>query len=373
MSIWNTEALFSEVRYRVVETEGPVRSVFFRNEPYRGKPTEVFAFVGVPEAVQRPLPGMVCVHGGGGKAFKYWVQMWVARGYAAIAMDLTGCGADGKPHAAAGPPQEHDLIFNTTSASADLWPYHAVAAVIRANSLLRGLAEVDEGRVGMTGISWGGYLACITAGVDTRLGCAIPVYGCGMLQNNSAEDWMKDFDGMTPAQRRAWHDKWDPSVYLKATSVPMLFVSGTNDFAYPLDSLEMSCALPRGEVARCVRVEMGHGHDHGWAPAEIALFADHHLAGGDALPSLGPCERMDGGVSARFASCRPVRNGYLLYTCCRGRWQDRKWHTGEAEIEGGAVQARLPRGVSVCYLAVEDDRGAYVSSSCVEIETREEG
>lgn len=36
------------------------------------------------------VPGMVLVHGGGGTAFEDWVQLWVQRGYAAIAMDTCG-------------------------------------------------------------------------------------------------------------------------------------------------------------------------------------------------------------------------------------------------------------------------------------------
>jgi len=29
----------------------------------------------------------------------------------------------------------------------------------------------------VTGISWGGYLTCIVAGIDDRLKAAVPVYG----------------------------------------------------------------------------------------------------------------------------------------------------------------------------------------------------
>ena len=33
-------------------------------------------------------PAVICVHGGGGTAFPAWVQAWVDRGYAAIALDM---------------------------------------------------------------------------------------------------------------------------------------------------------------------------------------------------------------------------------------------------------------------------------------------
>jgi dienelactone hydrolase len=367
MSNWDTKDLFSDVQYRAVDADGPIQSILFENEPYLGRPTQVFAYLGIPQAADRPVPGMVCVHGGGGTAFRQWVELWVLRGYAAIAMDLSGRDGIGSRLANGGPEQDHAAKFSTTAAWKDMWTYHAVGAVIRANSLLCGVSSVDSARIGITGISWGGYLTCIVAGVDTRFACAIPVYGCGFLQHNSADDWMKIFADMTFAQRQAWHDKCDPSVYLRNVSMPMLFVSGTNDLAYPLNILEMSWALPVGDVTRCVRVEMAHGHEPGWAPLEIRIFADQHLANGSPLPTIGACDRTARLVRSEFTSRRPIQNGYLLYTRCRNKWQNRKWHTAPATPTNGAVEAALPEDVSACILAIEDDRGAYVSSPYLEV------
>ena len=260
MSNWDTSRLFSETEYRTVYAEGDIQSILFQNEPYLGMTTEVFAYLGVPDSTARPSPGIVCVHGGGGQAFKQWVEMWVGRGYAAIAMDLSGRDADGNRLPNGGPEQDHAAKFSSSLEWKDLWTYHAVAAVIRANNILRGLPAVDPDRIGITGISWGGYLTCIVAGVDSRFACGVPVYGCGYLQHNGAEGWLKIFADMTPEQRRDWNDRCDPSVYLGRAALPMLFVSRTNDFSYPLDILKMSAALPKGPVALCVRVEMDHGH-----------------------------------------------------------------------------------------------------------------
>jgi dienelactone hydrolase len=68
----------------------------------------------------------------------------------------------------------------------DHWAYHAVAAVVLGHSLIRSFPEVDASRIGVTGISWGGYLTCIVAGVDDRFRFAAPVYGCGFLGEGSA-------------------------------------------------------------------------------------------------------------------------------------------------------------------------------------------
>jgi hypothetical protein len=193
------------------------------------------------------------------------------------------------------------------------------------------------------------------------------VYGCGFLQQNSADEWMKIFADMTPAQRQAWHDRCDPSVYLGHVTIPMLFVSGTNDFAYPLDILEMSCSLPAEDVSRCIKVEMSHGHEFGWAPQEIGIFADQHLKNGEGLPTLDSTNFIDGWISSRFTSRAPIPRGFLLYTKDLGKLQDRKWHTVPATVTDCEVGATVPENVSACFLAIEDDRGAYVSSPYLEL------
>src|SRR5688572_23921443 len=67
-----------------------LQAIFYDGVPWKGNPSRVFAWVGVPKA-QGKVPAMVLVHGGGGTAFEAWAKLWTSRGYAAIAMDL--CGA----------------------------------------------------------------------------------------------------------------------------------------------------------------------------------------------------------------------------------------------------------------------------------------
>jgi len=360
---WDVERLFGASDYRVIGEEGALEKILYANEPYRGKDTDVFAYLGVPES-NAPVPGMVCVHGGGGKAFSEWVQKWVDRGYAAIAMDLSGRGEGGERLPNGGPEQGHEEKFDTEAEWQDMWTYHAIAAVIRAHSILRGIADVDADRIGVTGISWGGYLTCVVSGVDDRFICAIPVYGCGFLQDNSAEGWIRLFEGMTPERQQWWHDYCDPSIYLQHATMPMLFVSGTNDFPYPIDSLQKSYRLPKGPVSLCIRLEMRHGHKPGWDPEEIGLFVDHLCGRGGALPQIGEMTAKEGCVEAIFTGS--VVKGDLVYTCESGHWPERKWHAMAATVQDGTVRAVLPKGWTVCYLMVEDERGAYASAPHVE-------
>src|SRR6185369_6995118 len=154
-----------------------------------------------------------------------------------------GNGPDGRlPDG--GPDQSDKVKFRdfTESEAGEMWSYHAVAAVVRAHSMLLSLPDVDAERTGLTGISWGGYLTCIVAGIDPRFKVAVPVYGCGFLGENSY--WKSNsLAAMTPASRELWLKLFDPGAYLAGVHRPILFVNGTTDFAYPLDSYQKSYRL----------------------------------------------------------------------------------------------------------------------------------
>ena len=367
---WDFEALEQAPKVYEAQTQEPgVRALYFESVPYEGKPTRVFAYYGAPAG--KKLPAMVLVHGGGGTAFAEWVRIWNRRGYAAIAMDTCGYEPDKgegrnqwnppKRRQPFGGPEGWDASFNTTDDPVtDQWPYHAVAAVILAHSLIRSFPEVDPKRVGVTGISWGGYLTCIVSGVDSRFRCAAPVYGCGFLGEDSA--WVKDFNRIGPEKAKKWLSLWDPSVYLPNAKMPMLWVSGTNDSAYPLSSLRKSYDLPRGPCTLTLRLRMPHSHPDGALPEEIAAFADAILKRGVPLPRV--IKTSEGMVE--FKSARPIVKVELNFTKDEGPWPARKWESILARIDakGHRASAPVPAGARAWYFNLFDAQGLIVSSEC---------
>lgn len=355
-----------------------VRTFFYEGLPYRGKTTRIFAYFGVPEnsagseAAKQKFPAMVLIHGGGGTAFDRWVKLWNSRGYAAIAMDLCGCvpvGTYGKwqRHEQGGPPG-WDASFNQLDeAVEDQWTYQAVGAVALAHSLIRSFPEVDAERIGVTGISWGGYMTSIVAGVDHRFKFAVPVYGCGYLGENSA--WLPAFEKLGAEKANVWLKQWDPSKYLADAKMPMLWVNGTNDFAYPMDSWKKSYLLPKSDRALCLRIRMPHGHGAaGENPEEIHVFANSVLRGGKPLPVILE-QGCDGDKAwAVFNSTVALTKAELCFTRKTGRWQDREWESLPADIDtaNSRVSAVVPADASVFYLNLFDERDCVVSTEHTE-------
>jgi dienelactone hydrolase len=360
---WKVDVLKAAPRATWGSTAGLVQEVYYEGEPLNGKPTRVFAYYARPKTGDGPFPAMVLVHGGGGTAFAEWAKLWAERGYAALAMDLSGCGTGRARLADGGPDQGDEGKFRDFS-DADvnqMWTYHAVAAVLRGHSLLASRKEVDAARIGVTGISWGGYLTCIVTGIDDRLKVAVPVYGCGFLHEDSC--WLPRFAAMKPEQRDRWIGNFDPSKYLAGVRCPILFINGTNDFAYPLDSYQKSYRLVPGRVDLCITIRMPHGHPQGWAPREIGLFVDSVLKGGDPLAKLGSMKVLQGKATAPFQTKTPAVKAQLHYTLDTGTWQERRWQTVEATLDGATVSAELPKERPLtCFLTLTDSRGAVVST-----------
>lgn len=288
--------------------------------------------------------------------------------------DLCGCvpeppptppGGERERHGEGGPPGwgGFDQLDEPVE---DQWGYHAVADILLAHSLLATQPQVDAARIGLTGVSWGGYLTCIAAGVDHRFRFAAPVYGCGFLGDNPF--WRVVLAGMAEERQQRWLDLWDPSSFLGQAAMPFCWVTGTNDFAFSMDILQKSYRLPPGERTLCLRVEMPHGHGGpGENPEEIRVFADGLLCGGGRLARITGQGLTGGKAWATFEAERPISRAELNFTRAEGFWTDRKFNILPAAIDGNRIEAAVPPLTTAGFLNLFDDRGCVASSEHVEL------
>ena len=361
--------------YEAAEAHYPgVKALYYAGPAYQGKPTRVFAYYALPALKPgKKVPGMVLVHGGGGTAFSEWVAMWRDRGYAAIAMDCNGSrplvnenGVNPKeqhaPHEWGGPGgwggfEQMDALLE------DHWVYQSAAGIAMAHSLLRSFPEVDPDRIGLTGISWGGFLTCISAGLDDRYACAAPVYGCGGIVTNSA--WQDVFAKMPPEHVTRWNESYDPLVYLPNAAMPILWVNGTNDFAYYMVNWQHSYKTSPAERTLCMRVNMPHSHRSGWAPKEIMAYMDHHLFGSNPLIQITDQGREGSAVWVSYSQAVPVKTAQLHY--CEDLApvaHERVWNSIDAEIDNPNCKANaiLPETAQLYFFTLISPNDLLVST-----------
>jgi dienelactone hydrolase len=345
-----------------------MRSFFYEGADYKGKPTRVFAYYAAPDGTPPTggWPAAVCSHGGGGTAYPDWVKAWNQHGYAAISMDLEGHLPSGKSHDHAGPARQN-WFSDIGLPDHEQWFYHAVADVIRANSLLRSFPEINPGKIGLTGISWGGTIASATAGVDPRFAFVVPVYGCGLIHESDSEGLNQWFKTMTEDQFKDYRTKWDPSAHLPHAKMPMLWMTGFDDPVFQIDIFERSARLSGGPSTLCARGHMLHGHGPGWEKRELYVFADSVVKGTSPLPGLS---RPEVDLKTRLVKAKSsgrLVGASLFHTEDGGKWKDRRWENIPCDVRDGEVVSRapLPAGVKAFNINAKDDRGLLVSSEIV--------
>lgn len=383
-SPWNLDRLSVPPRVRWLDDANTVRSLLYRGESYQGKGTDVFAYYATPGSLRgdpnldKSLPAVVLVHGGGDRATREWVVYWAQHGYAAIAMDLAGQGPtlDGaydklfKPERLprGGPGQDGvRKILDINLPLSDQWPYHAVANVVLAHSLVRSLPGVDANRTAVAGISWGGYLTAIVAGVDPRFKAAMPFYGCGFLAENSI--WKDNglFDKLTAEERERWTQLWDPASYAGQIKIPVFAITGAQDFAYPLESFAKTYSLPAGPVQFRITPTMAHGGQFMVQTPEAVTFLDHVLRGGPALPQLQRPQVTADQVTAKTRG--ELTKAQFYYTTAAGPSKTRAWVSADATIAGQQITVPRPPGdARFAYFTAIDRRGQTVSSELIVFE-----
>ena len=368
--VWETEKLFEKPKAHVTKDRpaNGMRSFFYEGANYEGVPTWVFAYYAAPAGAKPEggWPAVVCVHGGGGTAFPAWVRHWNKKGYAAIAMDLEGHLPGGKHfgvegnfpanvgHKNAG-PKRLGWFGDITLPDKEQWFYHAVADVIRANSLLRSSPDINPKKIGLTGISWGGTIVSTVAGVDSRFAFVIPVYGGGFIHKHE----------MTAKQYREYLAKWDPSAHLPHAKMPMLWVNGVNEPVFPLDGFSKSAALAGGSSSLCVRPFLPHGHGFGWEEVwEIGGFANGIVNGGKPIPKIGRprVDPKDGLVHAKFTG--EIKSSVVGFTTA-SKWKNQVLRTIPCRIGNGEVIASKPLPEGATAFMINARAGGVWNDGCV--------
>ncbi|GHV01299.1 hypothetical protein FACS1894211_10740 [Clostridia bacterium] len=352
---------------------------------WNGKKTKIAAYYGFPKgaSAEKKVPGIVLVHGGLGTAYPDWVKLWNDQGFAAIAMDTEGgqplpditmnTGKHNERNQYAYTASSPDPDFtagptNTGYAHADgplegQWMYHATSAVILANTLLRSFPQVDETRVGVTGISWGGIISSIVAGYDDRFAFCMPVYGSvGLTGTGNGNDFGTVHDGSdNPAKARAL---WDTTAPIEASDMPILWLNSNKDYAFPLKAMSDNY-LKSKYASFTVKNSLSHGQTQGADIGELFCFA-RAVAGIDAQwvqITQDPTPETPV-IKWRAGKDSTVERVNVYYTTAAKADKDAVYQseTFLPDADGGAT-VTYPENATFCYVSVVFNNNLYVSSA----------
>ena len=362
--------------YDMEKSQDNIRGLFFKGLPYHGKPTKVFCWYGVPENPSQgdKAPAVVLVHGGGGTAFPEWVEKWTGRGYIAISIALEGQvpgekieNKEGEKQwptfGYSGPKRKGFFEDVVTEGLHDQWFYHAVADIMTATSLLKSFPQVDTKNIGVTGISWGGILTNVVTGIDHRYAFAIPVYGCGYLQETP--HYRELLSQLSEPQQEFYLKNWEPSLYVPLQKQPTLFVDGTNDFHFTMNSFTKTYDASTNEKYLYMEHNMKHGHQAGWAPKTIYSFADYITDEGMA-PNNPEFKSRNKNNDLIYAFKGEVDKAFLYYTTDTADWgkDNYKWIQAPAHISLSkkTITASLPKNAAAYFINTLDSHGTMYSA-----------
>lgn len=346
--------------------------------------TKVFAYIGAPKGanMENPVPAVVCVHGGAGMAFAEWVKLWNDRGYAAIAMTMTGDGPvkgvthiDGyqyvekkrHPYAGTGDFCWGDRAFDKDIKNASM--YRNVLNVIRAHNVLRNYPGVDKDKIGITGISWGGITTTTTIGVDDRFIWAVPVYGAGYLYES--ETYFRDL-----FKKEHYLKEWDPANFAAESDIPTLYINGDSDMHFSLTSTSKTYEVTKKSWLS-IRHDFVHGYGTGWAPDEIYRFADAMVAGNEEpFIKISEVIAKNGALTAKikYPQGRKIVSVKTYYITGKEHpFNDGTTDIGWKSVSGysltdSGISVALPAEAAHCYATIADNDGNMVSTRYVKTE-----
>ncbi len=277
----NRPGLLREVQLSDVRHEGGVfvTSAHLIFNSRDGRRCAVFAAISVPDG-PGPHPLVVHAPGGGQTVAQDDLAFWVEKGFACAAFDWQVGLFDHDPKRKSGWPAGVVLQSEPFSSTSQFIIPLAVLAVGVVIDWASSFPTVDRLRIGMTGISWGGYLTWVANAYEPRLKCAAPVYGCGGL---FAEDRPGGPPRVSDEVAALWQANWEPLSLAPRQLSPVCWISGTNDFF----------GLPKDADAIMAQLLVPHRRSHGpnlnhsLLPEDtetVVAWMRHYLAGGPALP-----------------------------------------------------------------------------------------
>lgn len=365
-----------------------IKAITYDSVDYKGSHTKVFAHIGFPENVTEPVPAIVLVHGGGGHPEDIWIKKWNDRGYAAISMDTTGffpkkptpylCEKhfDELARELTSPFAQDGYVTgptNTEMADSELpvndqWMYHAVSAVIIAHNILRNDERVDNSKIGICGISWGGVITSITIGYDTRFAFAIPIYGSGYLGQG--------FSRINRIFRRPDVQGWFAEKRFDRVKMPVMWLCWNDDCCFSVNSNSMSYLdTVQNNRNTCLSMlnNMGHSHYRGYAPQESYWFADS-IVNGKSIPKA---DAKYVGDILTYSCNAPLKSVRLFYITERMRFIRRDKHSIKndtfmeqewqiAELDINKTECTLPENAVGRYVEFKLENGIVLTTPYME-------
>lgn len=344
-----------------------ISAIYFNGEEYNGKEAQVFAYIGFPEnaSAENPVPAMVLVHGGLGKAYAEWVRYWVNNGYAAIAIDGFGqhpadgyyVGDDSFEGVTLN-PDSHPTIDEFRSIDKPIkeqWFYHYISDVILANTIIRSDSRVKADSIGITGISWGSVATSFVICFDSRFAFAVPVYGGGFFGESKSA-----FSAFAQSEKTL--RTWDSTILLDTVEMPVLWLNSDCDPFFSADMTAANAGITKNGSLIYAQ-NFIHGQHPGAYLPEILRFANEQNGLGAGNIKIKEVTHSGNRAILSLDIPEDVKNvkAYVYYRTGEieydGANLKKDWKRSAGVVLDGVANVKLPQKAEYLYISVQGKSG----------------
>lgn len=333
----------------------------------------VFCALAVPAGVPGPFPLALVFHGGGGHGSRY-LALAIARRYpglAALSMDYNGQFRPGTGPmtqwvsvTAAMRRPELSLVPDPTNTPM----YHSVMAARRVLDFLEKDPRLNAKRVGCVGISYGGWVSLILAGVDPRVRFVYTMVSAGGMRGTSGRA-SRPLRFEPADQRELWRKVYDPESYAHRTKASVYFNICSNDRFFWLRGAVRNLAAFPGVKRMLVRPNADHNSGGPAWPNQVGPWLAFVLGDAPAFPEVadGSLRASTGSIECRVHSPFPIKQAVLCWSPGRDVADcARYWLVMPAEVTGERVRAQVPKSLrriaAMVYFTVFDNQARGASS-----------
>lgn len=358
-----------------------IRRVVYESGEAGGVSNAVYALIARPKSAG-PHPGLLLLHGGKGHAEEKNALMWARRGYVVVTPDIPGIAdPSAVPHSSGEwtkHPYGHER-WRVKPVLEESMMFQSVRAAVQAFQLLAAQSDVDREKLGVHGISWGGYMTAMVSSImGDEVKAAFAIFGTGDYDNTV---FAAELNKLTTEERAAWMANFDACQRAHKIVAPYFIAAAANDFFFWPPAVDRTLALIPGETNRVFAPNVSHklnvpgGSTTSLWPDMAAPYFAFYLQGrGAAFPTVALRSKSEGSRELEFTvqSSLPVSAATLYYSDIDLPWTKREWKPIPARwVAGDVCAAAIPVGGGTgvdCYLLISDEGGVSVSSSMIRID-----
>lgn len=258
--------------------------VYYQSHCYEGIPIRIFGYCSYPEDGPKGRPALLYIHGGGLTADRELTRLFARRGYVCLSIDWTGPVPGREGYSDFGTLENRTNYFAGDHLEQSFL-YHLLKGCACGVSWL--VSRTGSDRVGLCGLSWGGYTGYILNGLDNRIRAYAVLFATGNLTDEDKGVGADNMRLLPDVQRRIMTDCLDPHAYLDRQNGPVLSILSTNDRCMLIDrALREFDALT---VTKALLIYPNEDHGPQKICDSIVHWFDRYVKGEGSFPIPGAC------------------------------------------------------------------------------------